>query len=56
MGDDIGLVVGTKEEAAWLEIKEKSEENLIKLRTNLEIEEIILKWATEKTKNLKLKQ
>ncbi len=44
---DIGLVVATKREAMWIEIRDNAKENLKKLETQLAISTEILKRAEE---------
>ena len=45
---DLGVKIGTKEEAEWTKIRNIQEENLRVGKVNLEIAELVLKLAEKK--------
>lgn len=50
MKEDIKLKVYTKEEAYWREIRESSDNDILKLKRLLKFQEAVVKMANEKIK------
>lgn len=50
MKEDLGIKIGTVEETAWLDIKNKSQEAILQGKREMEIHKTILKLAEKKIK------
>lgn len=45
--EDLGIKIGTKEEAAWKQIKDTTDEDTLRAQRLIKINEVILKLADE---------
>lgn len=50
---DLGIKIGTKEGVIWKGIKDKAEKSLLNYKVEIEINEMILKFAKSKIKEEK---
>jgi len=50
MEDDLGIKVATKEEAFWIELKDKIEKDNVNFNRNIEINNHVMKFVEDKIK------
>ena len=49
-GEDLGIKIGNKEEAAWTQIRDDGQKNLERLKREVMIHEEIIRFADRKVK------